>query len=180
MELLKLLLVFGLLCKTIDAETIGQVEENVSFSVNQPWAINDHLSYGFAAAYIEGQDENDWCWGCYELSFTSGPVVGKRMIVQVTNTLEALGPVHFDIQMPGGGVGGVNGCAPQWSPPYDGWGEQFGGVSNITQCDQLPEELQSGCRWRFQWFEDANNPDFTFIPFECPIEITLRSGYIRV
>ncbi len=62
---------------------------------NQPWAVNNNLAYGFAGAYIEGQDEPDWCCGCYELTFTTGPVVGKRMIVQVTNTGE-LGVCEID------------------------------------------------------------------------------------
>lgn len=53
---------------------------------NIPWAVNDNLAYGFAAAHIRGQSESDWCCKCYELKFTSGPVNGKRMVVQVTNT----------------------------------------------------------------------------------------------
>ena len=39
------------------------------------------------------------------LTFTSGPVSGKKMVVQVTNTGGDLGDNHFDLQMPGGGVG---------------------------------------------------------------------------
>jgi hypothetical protein len=35
------------------------------------------------------------------LTFTSGPVKGKRMIVQTTNTGGDLGQNHFDIAMPG-------------------------------------------------------------------------------
>lgn len=30
--------------------------------------------------------ETDWCCGCYELKFTTGPIVGKTMIVQAQNT----------------------------------------------------------------------------------------------
>jgi hypothetical protein len=37
------------------------------------------------------------------LTFTSGPVAGKKMIVQTTNTGGDLGQNHFDIAMPGGG-----------------------------------------------------------------------------
>ncbi|KAJ6631247.1 putative endoglucanase type K, partial [Pseudolycoriella hygida] len=58
---------------------------------NQPWAVNSTLSYGFAAANILGQSEWTWCCACYQLTFTSGPVVGKKMIVQVTNTGGDLG-----------------------------------------------------------------------------------------
>jgi hypothetical protein len=42
------------------------------------------------------------------LTFTSGPVSGKKMIVQTTNTGGDLGNNHFDIAMPGN---------PNTSPP---------------------------------------------------------------
>lgn len=29
---------------------------------------------------------------------------------------------HFDLQIPGGGVGLFNGCQSQWNAPADGWG----------------------------------------------------------
>ena len=50
---------------------------------NQPWAVNDDLAYGFAATALSGKGEADTCCGCYELTFTSGEVKGKRMVVQV-------------------------------------------------------------------------------------------------
>lgn len=53
---------------------------------NIPWAINDTLSYGFAAANIINNTETDWCCKCYHLTFTSPPVRGKKMVVQVTST----------------------------------------------------------------------------------------------
>jgi hypothetical protein len=53
---------------------------------NSPWAVNDTFSYGFVGAYLKGGDESTWCCGCYQLSFTSGPVKGKSMIVQASNT----------------------------------------------------------------------------------------------
>lgn len=56
-------------------------------SEQQPWAINDTFSYGFAGAYIApGPTEDHWCCGCYQLDFTSDPLVGKSMIVQASNT----------------------------------------------------------------------------------------------
>ncbi|CAG0900645.1 unnamed protein product [Darwinula stevensoni] len=42
--------------------------------------------FGFAAATIPGLSEQDRCCACYKLDFTSGPVQGKTMIVQVTNS----------------------------------------------------------------------------------------------
>lgn len=61
---------------------------------NIPWAVNDNLAYGFAAASISGKSEGDWCCACYELTFNSGPVSGKKMVVQVTNTGGDLGVIE--------------------------------------------------------------------------------------
>ncbi|KAI9468917.1 MAG: K-family cellulase [Benjaminiella poitrasii] len=146
---------------------------------NQPWAINDNLSYGFAAASIAGSNEAGWCCGCYELTFTSGPVSGKKMVVQVTNTGGDLGSNHFDLQIPGGGVGIFNGCASQWGAPNDGWGARYGGVSSASDCASLPSQLRDGCNWRFNWFKNADNPSMTFKQVTCPSELTIRTGCER-
>lgn len=66
-------------------------------SSQAPWAVSDSLAYGFSAVRIAGQTENQWCCACYELTFTSGPVNGKKMIVQATNTGGDLGQNHFDL-----------------------------------------------------------------------------------
>lgn len=60
-------------------------------SDQSPWAVNDQLSYGFAATTLPG------CCACYELTFTSGAVNGKKMIVQATNTGGDLTANQFDI-----------------------------------------------------------------------------------
>jgi hypothetical protein len=78
-----------------------------------PWAVDDTTAYGFAAVKLSGKTESDWCCACYELTFTSGPVLGKKMIVQATNTGGDLGNNHFDIAIPGGGVGIFNACTSQ-------------------------------------------------------------------
>lgn len=62
-----------------------------------PWAVSDTLSYGYAAVNIAGGTEASWCCACYELTFTSGPVAGNKMIVQATNTGGDLGANHFDL-----------------------------------------------------------------------------------
>lgn len=81
------------------------------------------MAYGFAAAVIAGSNQYEWCCSCYQLTFTGGPVAGRQMIVQVTNTGHDLGHDHFDIQIPGGGVGYFNqGCMAQWNAGPDGWG----------------------------------------------------------
>jgi hypothetical protein len=66
-------------------------------SNQSPWAVNDQLAYGWAAVRISGKTELDWCCACYELTFTSGPVAGKKMVVQASNTGGDLGSNHFDI-----------------------------------------------------------------------------------
>lgn len=60
-------------------------------SDQQPWAVNDTFSYGFAGAFIlpsitGGGIEDAWCCSCYELEFTSDPLRGKKMVIQASNT----------------------------------------------------------------------------------------------
>lgn len=62
-----------------------------------PWGVTTDLAYGYAAVSITGLTERDWCCACYELTFTSGAVSGKKMIIQATNTGGDLGANHFDI-----------------------------------------------------------------------------------
>ncbi len=56
-----------------------------------PFVGSGNVAYGFAAANIPGNNEWGWCCACYELTFTSGPVSGQKLIVQVTNTGGDLG-----------------------------------------------------------------------------------------
>ncbi|EIE78620.1 hypothetical protein RO3G_03324 [Rhizopus delemar RA 99-880] len=149
---------------------------------NQPWAVNDNLAYGFAAAAISGGGESRWCCSCFELTFTSTSVAGKKMVIQVTNTGGDLGSstgAHFDLQMPGGGVGIFNGCSKQWGAPNDGWGSRYGGISSASDCSSLPSALQAGCKWRFNWFKNADNPSMTYKEVTCPKEITAKTGCSR-
>lgn len=145
----------------------------------QPWAVNSTLSYGFAAVNIPGGTESTWCCSCYELTFISGTVSGKKMIVQATNTGGDLGEGHFDLQIPGGGVGIFNGCTAQYNAPSEGWGSRYGGVTSQSQCSSLPASLQPGCNWRFGWFQNADNPTFKFKRVKCPPEITAKTGCVR-
>ncbi|CAF4109690.1 unnamed protein product, partial [Rotaria sordida] len=144
-----------------------------------PWAINDQLAYGFAAATIPGLTEQQRCCACYQLDFTSGPVVGKTMIVQVVNSGSDVSPNQFDLQIPGGGVGIFNGCSSQWSAPTDGWGERYGGVSSRQQCYNLPGAIQPGCLFRFDWFKGADNPTMLYSKVKCPAELVARTGCSR-
>ncbi|RKH15433.1 hypothetical protein D7V97_00120 [Corallococcus sp. CA053C] len=146
---------------------------------NQPWAVNSTLAYGFAAVNVAGGSEATWSCACYELTFTSGPVKGKKMVVQAVNTGGDLGQNHFDLLVPGGGVGIFNACTSQWGAPADGWGARYGGIASRTECSQLPSQLRAGCNWRFDWFMNADNPTMSFKQVACPKAITDKSGCIR-
>ncbi|CAF0954541.1 unnamed protein product [Rotaria sordida] len=145
----------------------------------QPWSISSTLSYGFAAAHIAGQGEANWCCACYSLIFTSGPVVNKELIVQVTNTGGDLGNNHFDLQMPGGGVGLFDGCSRQFPGSYS-WGQTYGGVSQRSDCANLPTAIQAGCYWRFDWFMNADNPTISFKQVPCPSELIAKTQCSRL
>jgi hypothetical protein len=68
-------------------------------SNESPWSVTEDLAYGYAAVNIAGGSEESWCCACYELTFTSGVVAGKKMIVQATNTGGDLGSNQFDISV---------------------------------------------------------------------------------
>ena len=109
------------------------------------------------------------------LTFTTGPV-GKTMVVQSTNTGGDLSNNHFDLLIPGGGVGIFDGCTPEFGGIP---GDRYGGVKTRAQCDSMPELLKDGCYWRFDWFENADNPDFTFEQVQCPSALTDKTGCKR-
>ncbi len=100
------------------------------------------------------------------------------MIVQVTNTGGDLGGNQFDLAIPGGGFGIYDGCSGEFGPSYS-WGAQYGGVSQQSDCNDLPPPLQSGCNWRFGWFENANNPTINFRQVPCPSVLTANTQCIR-
>ncbi|KAG9232447.1 glycoside hydrolase family 45 protein [Amylocarpus encephaloides] len=148
-------------------------------SSNSPWAVSEDLAYGYAATTIQGGRESTWCCACYELTFTSGAVRGKKMVVQATNTGGDLAANQFDIAMPGGGFGIFNGCTAEWGTPSTGWGAQYGGISSRSQCDAFPAALKAGCYWRFDWFGGSDNPGVTFKQVTCPAALTAKSGCVR-
>ncbi|PNP54860.1 hypothetical protein THARTR1_04549 [Trichoderma harzianum] len=102
------------------------------------------------------------------LTFTSTSITGKQMIIQVTNTGGDLENNHFDLAIPGGGVGMFpQGCQSQ----FDGaWmGDTYGGYQNRNDCYNLPEgQFRDGCFFRFDWFQNAQNPTVEFHEVSCP------------
>ncbi|PVH69414.1 glycoside hydrolase family 45 protein [Cadophora sp. DSE1049] len=119
----------------------------------EPWAVNENLA------------EWDWCCACYELTFTSTSLAGKKIIVQITNTGGDLSPNHFDLAMPGAGFDGA------WV------GNQYGGYTDRNQCYLLPEGMiRDGCLFRFDWFMNADNPSVEWREVSCPKGLVERSG----
>ena len=148
-------------------------------SSQTPWAVNDTVAYGYAAVRIAGGTETSWCCQCYALTFTSAPLQGKTLVVQATNTGGDLGSNHFDLAIPGGGVGNFNACTQQYGAPPNGWGDRYGGVHSKADCESFPEALKAGCNWRFDWFQGADNPAVTFTQVACPSELVANSGCHR-
>ncbi|KAL9633006.1 MAG: hypothetical protein Q9164_004958 [Protoblastenia rupestris] len=140
-------------------------------SSQAPWAVSDDLAYGFTA--VSGN--NPKCCQCWQLTFTSGPISGKKMIVQATNTGGDVGNTQFDLAMPGGGFGIFDGCSTQWGATTNVWGEQYGGPKENT-CPQFPEKLKPGCGFRWDWMKGADNPNVDFEVVACPAEIVAKSG----
>ncbi|CAG9764434.1 unnamed protein product [Ceutorhynchus assimilis] len=143
---------------------------------NQPWIVNDTLAYGFTAASFKGGVETNDCCKCLLIQF-QGALEGKSLLAQVTNTGSDLTQNHFDIQIPGGGVGIFTlGCMGQWGTPEDGWGERYGGITSEEECSELPPVLQEGCRFRWTFLEGVSNPNATFYQVRCPSDLVAITG----
>ncbi|EWC46324.1 hypothetical protein DRE_04495 [Drechslerella stenobrocha 248] len=146
----------------------------------QPWAVNDTFSYGFISAFIVGATERDWCGSCYELEFINSSLEGKRMVVQAVNTgYDDPTRDIFGIGAPGE-YDYANGCLTR----YDGNNSKFLGRQGATlttrdECGELPEPLQPGCYWRFDWWQNVAKPNMTFQRIKCPDILTNITGSIR-
>lgn len=162
-----------------------------------PWAHSTQLAFGYAAA------NNVGCGTCWQLQFerTSGSagnddpgnaaVAGKTMIVMVSNTGGDLGTQHFDLLVPGGGLGLFNGCTASLGIEAGELGAQYGGflpgckdggsLESRKECVRRKcqevfgsrglSDLEAGCMWYADWFETADNPDFVYQEVECPADL---------
>ncbi|CAH1115093.1 unnamed protein product [Psylliodes chrysocephalus] len=151
------------------------------------YAKNETLAYGFAAAKFIHAGDRNMCCVCVMFTFHTelpSPLNGKKMLAQVTNTgNDDPDAKHneFDIAMPGSGVGlWDQGCVNQWHNDPSVWGDRNGGVHTLEDCYKLPEPLQEGCAFRFEWMAGYNNPDVTFEEVTCPKELTDKSGCFPV
>jgi hypothetical protein len=156
-----------------------------------PWYdAATNMSYGFAA------HNGVPCGACFMLQFTgegnSGPnagaaaLKGQQMVVQAIN-IGGIDNAQFDLLIPGGGVGALNGCATQWGSSTD-LGVQYGGL--LSECGgdancmkgkcqsvfgSMPA-LLAGCNWFTGWFSSADNPKVIYKQVSCPSQLTSKSG----
>ena len=130
---------------TVDPSATSGAGGGDAYTCNSyaPWSVSDTKSYGFAAFGLD----TSHCCKCFDIKFTTTAIAGKTMTIQVLNLGSSAenGGGHFDLQMPGGGIGMVNGCTSQWGPNVQ-WGNQFGGLTSNT-CSSLPGPLQAGCKY---------------------------------
>jgi hypothetical protein len=158
-----------------------------------PWSVGSQTSYGFTAF------NNVQCGTCFQIQFDGtshnggadsrvATLAGKQMIVQVIN-IGGIESGQFDLLIPGGGVGAMNGCSTQWNSAD--LGEQYGGFLSacagtgdkagcVLQMCQAAfgnfPDLMDGCEWFTTWFAAADNPDLVYQQVTCPSEITAVSG----
>ena len=123
---------------------------------------------------------------------------GKTMIVMASNIGYDVAGGQFDIMIPGGGVGAFsNGCPVQWSTTDASLlGNGSGGLLTACQStlgydatvakyqtclmdkctalfgrDAKYADLLAGCKFFANWFNTADNPNFTYKEVTCPAEL---------
>jgi hypothetical protein len=64
------------------------------------------------------------------------------------------------LQIPGGNTTSHDACAKQYGVDQTVFGETTAGVGSVEDCDNLPEKLRDACKWRFDWFQDAQYPRY--------------------
>jgi len=188
------------------AQSACQGGPAASCANNKPFLVRPRLSMGFAAAAVSGSHGltgDDNCGQCYELRFVaqkhdpdgdnwggSHPdLAGKSMVIQVTNIgYDVNGKHSFDLQIPGAGQGAFSdGCTAQF-PGYSvgdfDCDNRYGGCHTKAGCARLPDDLRSGCEWRYDWYRwlieagQTNNPYVNYRRVRCPSQLTSISGSV--
>lgn len=109
--------------------------------------VNETLSYGFSSVYFPDEPkEPKFCCMCYELKFMDPNLTAKRMIVQATNMVfRDDEETYFNLQIPASGMGkSSNGCIKQWGENKYNWGKDYGGITNVIECNGIPHEIRDG------------------------------------
>lgn len=78
--------------------------------------------------------------------------------VLLSPQIESYARTNAFYQIPGGNTSYAGACAIEYNVPNSVFGTENVGVSNRTDCDDLPAALKPGCQWRFDWFKDAVEP----------------------
>jgi hypothetical protein len=56
-------------------------------------------------------------------------------------------------------------------------GNQNGGVDSSAACGNLPQNLQGGCYWRYNWARGGiNGWNINYEQVQCPSRLTSISG----
>ena len=123
------------------------------------------------------------------------------MIVQALNTFDPTGDVKTNdvvILTPGGGSGpNEAGCRNQYGTTWYvnlperiigdcaklTWrclrGQSGGGVASAKDCASLPQNLQGGCYWRYNWAGGPINTwSVDYQQVACPSRLTSISGRV--
>ena len=169
-----------------------------------PVVINDNLAYAFAAG--PGNEYAGSCGACFLLTFNGNSqhttdartkaLVGKQLVIMISNIGYDVQGNQFDIMIPGGGVGAFDGCSALWGidqgARQGGYLNECGGadalksdaeVAKVQKCleDKCNSKFanipsaKAGCLFHAQWLMAANNPQFTFQELEsCPQELSSR------
>ena len=153
-------------------------------SWNQLFKGSDGKLYGTAATCGSlGQSNSGGdCKHCYELIVKDGSAKGKTLTVMATNFCpdQPTCPkspsdknqygehYHFDIAIPGGGVGKADKCDKEYGSKYD-WK-----VNSKSDCTKLPTKLQSGCKVWWEELGGMDNPKVDFKKVSCPSELSSK------
>jgi hypothetical protein len=145
-----------------------------------PVEVNSKVSYAWAAFNNQGTQ----CGDCFQLDL-QGALSGKQLVVQVINVGDG-GLDAFDLLIPGGGVGALNGCSTQWGNvpmgvQYGGFHSQCGNNADCirSMCQAAfgeKQDLMRGCNWYLNWFKMTSNPQVMYMKVPCPQGIKNISG----
>jgi len=121
------------------------------------------------------------CNQCFRLEILDGKAAGKSLVVMAANFCpDNPGPggtcpsspsitnkygehYHFDIAIPGGGLGYQGRCTKQYGDSNNDWK-----VYNERDCNKLPEDVRSGCKIWYNDLDGMDNPKVSWDKIACP------------
>jgi len=152
-----------------------------------PYSVNANTSYGFVATPASLGEQ---CGKCYQIQFKGGSdrgnvpgISGKTLIAMASNIGYDVENDHFDILIPGGGVGAFDSFSRQLGVNNSELGAQYGGLLTtcnfsksclIEKCNSIfsgKPNLLNGCLWHANWLEAVDNPTILYKEIDCPQEL---------